>query len=282
MKTHFQLHKTLRARAQAMVEFALVMPILMLMLFGIFEVGRMIYVYSAVNNASREAARFGSTVGYDDYGEIKYKHCAGIREMARRSAYFLDLQDSAITITYDHGPTTTSTPSTIPFHTCTGDIDPGYFVTSGDRIVITVTAQYTPYTKLVPWGARTFISSSARTILSFVELESGGGSGPTGVPTTAVPSDTPPPTIETETPTATPSATPTDNIIIILPTFTPLPSSTPTLIPTQTSTPTSTPEPTDTPNGTPATATPTFTPSNTPTETSEFMPANTAFPTKTP
>src|ERR1043165_3232610 len=54
--------------AQAIVEFALVLPILMVMLVGIFEVGRLLFIYTAVTNASREAARFGSALGYDDDG----------------------------------------------------------------------------------------------------------------------------------------------------------------------------------------------------------------------
>ena len=62
--------------AQAIVEFALVLPILMVMLVGIFEVGRLLFIYTAVTNASREAARFGSALGYDDDGYHKYKDCA--------------------------------------------------------------------------------------------------------------------------------------------------------------------------------------------------------------
>src|SRR5689334_11786940 len=64
-------------RAQAIVEFAIVLPILMMILVGIFEVGRMLYTYAAVNNASREAARFGSALGFDDNGYHKYKDCVG-------------------------------------------------------------------------------------------------------------------------------------------------------------------------------------------------------------
>jgi Flp pilus assembly protein TadG len=234
-------------RAQAMIEFAIVASVLMLMLFGIFEVGRMVFVYSAVNNASREAVRYGSAVGLDDYGEIKYKHCAGIREMARRSAYFLNLQDTDIKITYDHGPTTSV------FHTCTGDVDPGYFITSGDRILIEVSGEYKPYTRLVPWGARTFVSSGARTILSYVDLEStpsGGGPGPTSAPPTSALSETPTDT-PTSTPTETATPTSTQKVIIINPTFTPLPSI--TLEPSVTPTPTETQTPT--PSATPTTVT---------------------------
>lgn len=50
----------LRRRAapgQALVEFALVLPLLVLLLLGIFDFGRAIYAYTTVNNAAREAAR---------------------------------------------------------------------------------------------------------------------------------------------------------------------------------------------------------------------------------
>jgi Flp pilus assembly protein TadG len=45
---------------QALVEFALVFPIFLLLLFGLIEVGRFIYLNNAFNEAAREAARFGS------------------------------------------------------------------------------------------------------------------------------------------------------------------------------------------------------------------------------
>jgi Flp pilus assembly protein TadG len=240
-----QIQKVSGARAQAMVEFAIVVSIFALMLFGIFEVGRMIYVYSAVNNASREAVRYGSAIGLDDYGEIKYKHCEGIREMARRSAYFLNLQDSDIEIKYDHGPSQT------PFDTCTGDVDSGVVVTSGDRISVKVTANYRPYTRLVPWGQRTFVSFGARTILSYVDMAwtpVAGGPATTSAPGTAAPSQTP---TETPTPTLTETATPTPTItgiVIIRPSFTPMPSITlePSITPTPTETQTPTPSVTPT------------------------------------
>jgi Flp pilus assembly protein TadG len=47
-------------RGQALVEFALVFPIFMLMVFGIIDLGRYVYVTNAFNQAAREAARYGS------------------------------------------------------------------------------------------------------------------------------------------------------------------------------------------------------------------------------
>lgn len=47
-------------RGQALVEFALVVPLFLILLFGLIEVGRLIYLNNAFNEAAREAARFGS------------------------------------------------------------------------------------------------------------------------------------------------------------------------------------------------------------------------------
>jgi Flp pilus assembly protein TadG len=56
-----RLHRSgRRARGQAMVEFALVFPIFMLVVFGIIDVGRYVYVVNAFSQAAREAARYGS------------------------------------------------------------------------------------------------------------------------------------------------------------------------------------------------------------------------------
>ena len=46
-------------QAQGLVEFALLLPILVLFLMVIFDIGRAVYFYSAVNNAAREGARSG-------------------------------------------------------------------------------------------------------------------------------------------------------------------------------------------------------------------------------
>jgi Flp pilus assembly protein TadG len=47
-------------RGQALVEFALVFPIFALLLFGLIDIGRYVYVANAFNQSAREAARYGS------------------------------------------------------------------------------------------------------------------------------------------------------------------------------------------------------------------------------
>lgn len=49
-----------RSRAQtsqALIEFALISPVLLLLLFGIVDIGRAVFYYDTVNHAAREGAR---------------------------------------------------------------------------------------------------------------------------------------------------------------------------------------------------------------------------------
>ena len=50
-----------RTRGQTLVEFALVLPIFLLILFALIDVGRWVYAQNSLNEATREAAR-GVTV----------------------------------------------------------------------------------------------------------------------------------------------------------------------------------------------------------------------------
>jgi len=47
------------ARGQSLVEFALLLPILMLIVVVLVDLGRAVYYYSVVHNAAREGARYG-------------------------------------------------------------------------------------------------------------------------------------------------------------------------------------------------------------------------------
>ena len=52
-----------RSRGQALPEFAIVAPLFFLLLFGIIEVGRFIFYYEILNNATREGARYAIVNG---------------------------------------------------------------------------------------------------------------------------------------------------------------------------------------------------------------------------
>jgi Flp pilus assembly protein TadG len=60
---------------QALVEFALVLPIFLLLLFGLIDVGRLVYTWNALNQAAREGARYGSVAGWADSCNLSRKIC---------------------------------------------------------------------------------------------------------------------------------------------------------------------------------------------------------------
>ena len=165
--------KYLSNQAQAIVEFAIALPILLAIIIGIFEVGRLIFIYSAVTNSSRNAVRYASAVGFDDSGTYrKYMYCDGIKNVAIQSAYLVPASNLTITITYDEGPGT----STIVTGGCNaaGGEDSDVLnagVSTGDRVKVTVAAQYKPMLKLIPIPSRTITSSSSRTILGIIDLD---------------------------------------------------------------------------------------------------------------
>lgn len=63
MLWYHQIRKT--EKGQAVVEMALILPILLMLVFGIVEFGRILNTYMIVTEISREAARKGSVGGTD-------------------------------------------------------------------------------------------------------------------------------------------------------------------------------------------------------------------------
>ncbi|SHH97041.1 TadE/TadG family type IV pilus assembly protein [Clostridium grantii] len=61
--------KTIKHKGQALVETALLLPIMLMLIFGIIEFGLILNTNIVVSNASREGARYAS-LGYTD-SEVK-------------------------------------------------------------------------------------------------------------------------------------------------------------------------------------------------------------------
>jgi Flp pilus assembly protein TadG len=60
-----------KASGQSLAEFAITLPLLFLLVMGIFDFGRGIYYYSTIQNAAHEAARYGAVNHCDDTGIIE-------------------------------------------------------------------------------------------------------------------------------------------------------------------------------------------------------------------
>lgn len=126
-------------RGATLVEFAVVAPLLFLLLFGVIEFGRAIVTYTGVNTAAREGARYAATVGDSPTspGTLRYYDCDGIIDAARAKAVLVDLDAGDVTITYDTGPGS----STIA--DCQGGTAPtADNVLTGSRIVVHVETQF--------------------------------------------------------------------------------------------------------------------------------------------
>jgi Flp pilus assembly protein TadG len=182
-----------RKAGQGMLEFALILPLLLLVILAIIDFGWMLLVYSNVFNAAREGVRYGVTNPRD---------IDGIDTSARQKVSLVPPDDVTVQIWYDTGPGTA-------VFTDTAEVE------LGDRVVVNVRYLLTPITPLI----RPFMqdgldinTQAARTIqtLGAVSNPSPGNPPPTetDVPT-GVPTDdgTTTGTPSTGTP-GTPSGTP--------------------------------------------------------------------------
>ncbi len=181
---HPQIEAPRRAhRAQAMVEFALALPIFLLVVYGLMEVSRLIFIYATVASASREGARYASAWGIvDSSAHQQYQHCAGIRNAARQVGFLLNLSGTTntnIKIYFDdETPVQTLPISLHEYCTTSGlaidtSVGPGssYPVNSGDRIAVTVTATYRPVLPVfLPLTQQTITSTTSRTLTGLIDL----------------------------------------------------------------------------------------------------------------
>ena len=96
-----------RSKAQGMLEFALALPVLLLMVFGIVEFGRVMQAWLALENGARFAVRYAVTGNY----EPKYCQDAadavasdfGINANELRNQDFLDGQYDCLVPDINHG-----------------------------------------------------------------------------------------------------------------------------------------------------------------------------------
>ena len=107
-----------RTAGQSLVEFALLLPILALLLVGVFDLGRAFHVRITLNNASREAARFGT---------LDRTNLAGMKAAAMQEA-----QNSGIVIA--SGDITLTCPDAGTAAPCARDT----------TLLVTITHQYDP------------------------------------------------------------------------------------------------------------------------------------------
>lgn len=196
-----------RLWGQGLVEFALLLPVLLLIMVGTIEFGRILFIYTNINNAAREGTRYGMVHPKDQNGIIN--HVTDRLELVSPSDIFMN-------ITYDRGPGTAPIPVDQVF--------------SSARVIVTLQYTIQPLTPLM----RPFMSTG---MMLRAENRRTIQTVRTDVPSTLA-APAPPPYIA-------PTSTPTPGGPTPTRTFTPAPTE--TLPPTATQTPTPTPTFTPTP-----------------------------------
>ncbi len=156
---------------QGTLELALVLPIFLTLLLGVFEIAILFFYNVSVVNASREAARYAATSGCPsstaclDSDVQFYQDCTGIKNRAISKAPGIGLVEANVVISYDHGPNDSGviSPITDVCSTTTPNL------ATGDRVKITVTK---PFKLIVPIpGLKNFpiVSTTYRTYLGKVQ-----------------------------------------------------------------------------------------------------------------
>ncbi|MDW8065957.1 MAG: pilus assembly protein [Anaerolineae bacterium] len=296
----------MKQRAQGTLEFAIALPVFLMLVFMVIELGRVFYAWATIENNARAAARYLSTGQYDpsycsagcatDGDRAQARLQSGIAR-AREILFGLLITSfgnqaggSGDNVPGFYGVTICSSRQGFEFDPVTLECRPTNDAGGpGDRVIVVIRhnhmvitpilRQITPFIPLI--ARRDIINEEFRTVrLLGMPPTVVGGELPTATPTplptptfTPTPSPTPSPTA---TPTPTPTFTPT-------PTPTATPTRTPTRTPTVTLTPTPTPTRTPTPTlCPPSICTPTPTPTATPTRTPTRTPTVTLTPTLTP
>jgi Flp pilus assembly protein TadG len=72
-----KMHHTKDNRGQALVEFALVIPIVMLIMAGLFDLGRVVFINNSLSDGARDGARHAAT----DPRNAQY--CANVDDAVR-------------------------------------------------------------------------------------------------------------------------------------------------------------------------------------------------------
>ena len=188
-----------RQHGQALVEFALVLPILLVVLIGIMDFGRAFFVYSEVSNAAREAVR---------YAAVNSGDCEEIANRAR--SMFSLPTSSSIDVAIQLEKPDTGSGGFVVADWCNEGSEAT--VETGDRIKINVSTTVSLWTlqliaPLVGGTAPSNLPIAYQAARSIVPPE-GISTGPTTTPPPTRPGIPGATSTPTQTPTPTPPAAP--------------------------------------------------------------------------
>jgi Flp pilus assembly protein TadG len=154
-------HLRRRSRGQALVEVALVAPLFFALLFGLIDLGRVIWAIDSVGAAAREGARYASVNAC-----TKSPKCSPIQAPTRD-----EIKTYALGFVVAGGVNPTSTvcfsPVTIGSRqpTCSGDLDSGAAGYERGNLVTVGVQSNVPVFLGAIFGSSTFPVSASSTVL---------------------------------------------------------------------------------------------------------------------
>lgn len=164
---------------QGMVEFALILPLLLLLMMGIIEFGYVLIVYSGMFNAAREGARLGV---------VRPKDQVAIVDLTRDKVFLVDPTGVSINVWYDCGPCPVAldvdgncvqTCRSGQAHQTTWQFTDTGMVEVGDRVLVHLAYDLPTITPLIqPFAATLHIETDAARTVTLQEVPnrpSGGG-----------------------------------------------------------------------------------------------------------
>lgn len=131
------IRKLSATRGQTLAEFALVIPIFLLVLMGLFDLGRAVFIYNGLTNAAREGVRLA----------IVNQDGDRILERAQKMAFGVGLTTTAADIAafYRQDPNTDDVETNEPCD----DSDDEHAIAVGCIAVVEADADWTPITPII-------------------------------------------------------------------------------------------------------------------------------------
>lgn len=135
-------------KGQSLVEMAIGIPVLLILLGGLFDIGRGFLILTAVENATGEGALYGATHPACLTNDHAATICQGTQSVAGRvreeGRPMLNMSDGNSTVTFE--------------------IEHGAAVTAGSTLRVDVEYRYKPLTPVgfLVWGSEARVKASAR------------------------------------------------------------------------------------------------------------------------
>jgi Flp pilus assembly protein TadG len=112
-----------KRKGQSVVEFALVLPLFLLIMFGVIYTGMLFHDYITVSNIARTSAREAAVTAKDEYGTIA-THYEGQLDELMTNFYKKADSNPIVIVPVDHGSDSEGVQSTINMQLNDG----GYFL----------------------------------------------------------------------------------------------------------------------------------------------------------